>query len=76
MLITLVNIFNLVSYEFYVIVIFEFDVVQIYGSGLYRHDPKKIRRSLGLGSATFSTLWVSPTRPKKILAFLSQAHLI
>jgi hypothetical protein len=55
-----VNIFNLVSYELYVIVIFGFDVVQIYESGLYRHDPKKVRRALGSDWTTFSTLWVSP----------------
>jgi hypothetical protein len=41
MMIALFNIFNLVSYEFYVVVIFGFYVVVIFGSRLDRHDPTK-----------------------------------
>jgi hypothetical protein len=40
MMLTLFNIFNLVSYELYVDVIFRFYVVQIYGPGLDRHWPE------------------------------------
>jgi hypothetical protein len=41
MMLILFNIFHLVSYGLYEIVIFEFHVVQIYGSGLNRHNPDK-----------------------------------
>jgi hypothetical protein len=42
MILTLFNIFSLVSYVFYVVVIFEFYMVQIYGSGLDRHGLMKV----------------------------------
>jgi hypothetical protein len=43
------NIFNLVSYGFYVVVIFKFYVVRIYRSGLDRHGPTKTQRALEPG---------------------------
>jgi hypothetical protein len=35
------NLFNLVSYKFYMVLIFRFYVIQIYELGLGRHDPMK-----------------------------------
>jgi hypothetical protein len=56
MMLTLFNIFSLVSYVLYVVVIFEFYVVQIYGPGLGRHGLTQARRALGPGWATVFTL--------------------
>jgi hypothetical protein len=49
MILILFNIINLVSYEFYVVVIFKFYKVQIYGSGLDRYDPIKARVCFRIG---------------------------
>jgi hypothetical protein len=70
MLLTLFNIFNLVSYELYVVVIFGFYVVQIYGSCLGQHGATKARRALRLGWTTVSIFWAGTTRPKKFLNLL------
>jgi hypothetical protein len=64
MLLALFNIFSLVSNEFYVLVIFVFYVVKIYGMGLGRHGPTKARCALGPSRAAVSTVWVDTTRPK------------
>jgi hypothetical protein len=48
----LFDIFDLVSYELYVAVIFWFYVVIIYGSGVNRYGPTKIRRGLEPNRAT------------------------
>ena len=63
----LFKIFSLVSYEFY--------VVQIYELNLGQHSPTKTRRALGLGWATVSTHWSRTTRLKSFLSFLARAHL-
>jgi hypothetical protein len=49
MMLILFNIFNLVRYEVYVVVIFGFYVVQVYGSDLCHHRPMKTRNALELG---------------------------
>jgi hypothetical protein len=41
MILALFNIFSVVSYELYLIVIFKFYVVQIYEPGLGQHGPTK-----------------------------------
>jgi hypothetical protein len=69
-MLALFNIFSLVSYALYVVVIFEFYMIQIYGSGLSRHDPTKTRCVLGLGWTTVFTHWTGTTRSKKNLDFL------
>jgi hypothetical protein len=75
-MLALFNIFNLVSYVLYVVVIFRLYVVQIYGSGLGRHDPSKAQRALGSGYATFSTIWAGNARSKSFFwAFLARACL-
>jgi heme/copper-type cytochrome/quinol oxidase subunit 2 len=61
MMLALFNIFSLVSYVLYVVVIFEFYMVQIYRSGLSRHDPTKTRRVLELGWTTVFTLLTDTT---------------
>jgi hypothetical protein len=43
---TLFNIFNIVSYALYMVIIFTFYVIQIYGSSLDRYDPTKPRYAL------------------------------
>jgi hypothetical protein len=58
----LFKIFNLVSYEFY--------VVQIYGLDLDQHSPTKTRCALGLGWATVSTLWSDTAWPKSFFVLL------
>jgi hypothetical protein len=75
MLFTLFNIFNLVGYRLYVIVIFEFYVVQMYEPGLGRHHPTKTRRVLGPDRAIVSTLWLARYDPKVFCAFLNRSYL-
>jgi hypothetical protein len=59
MVLTLFNIFSLVSYVLYVVVIFEFYMVQIYRSGLSKHDPTKTRCVLMSDCTSVSTLYIS-----------------
>jgi hypothetical protein len=61
MLLTLFNIFNLVSYKFYLVVIFEFYMVKIYGPDLDQHGSMNTRRVLepviqALGSVWFQSI--------------------
>lgn len=56
MMLALFNIFNVVSHELYLIVLFEFYVVQIYGAELRLTRAKKIRRALGSDWTIVSTL--------------------
>jgi hypothetical protein len=69
-MLALFNVFNLVSHELYVVVIFGRYVIQIYGSDLDRHGPTKTRRALVLGQIIISTLWAGTTRPKSFLGLL------
>jgi hypothetical protein len=67
MMLELFNMFNLVSYELYIVVIFWFG--QIYGSGLGQHGPTKARRGLEPDWATVFTLRADTARPKSYLGF-------
>jgi hypothetical protein len=57
MLLILFNIFNLVKYGLYVVVIFIFYVVQIYESELNRHGPTKARHALGSDHCLYILDW-------------------
>jgi hypothetical protein len=72
---TVFNLFNLVSYELFVVVMFGLCVVQICGPGLGRQGLMKVRCALGLGLATVSTLSDGTTRPESFLGPFVQACL-
>jgi hypothetical protein len=69
MMLKLFNIFNLVSYELYMVVKILILCGQIYGPGLGQHDPMKARYGLGPGWATVFTLRAGTALPKSFLGF-------